>query len=321
MKLTMFLFTVLTTVTNFCHAAEFSLVTQNAGSTVRSSVSRLLPEEPSRNKFYVSLDGIPRDYKWTAPPIHVDTKITKEMVNFWVKEAMYRHSEKFNIGVDIKFESVNIQGWATYVNHDHFVPASAEGVPEGAGINFNWYENMRPSGPPGAEITENGIFIIWWEYCNFLHLDVIKCKDSIDQLVNHEARHFLQWQKVAMAAMKSTGNKQNTVPSSSDDLSSKELEVLMEKWGDVTHYQCREVEAYTQAVLAKDAPESSLSGHTFFRYFRGCRDSKWTDEFSQSLFETNEIFRKKRELRLKTNGPCRYFLGKRRVLCMQSKKG
>lgn len=233
------------------------------------------------DKADVPLALIPPDYPWVSPTIRASAYT--ESLYALVQRSLTRYGAYLQLDTIPEFRVVDVRDWATYVNYHHFVPLTAEGTPEGHGYNFNYYEDEEPKSLPVAEITETGAFVLWKQVLAYYGVPSPYDQDFIDSIVSHELRHFRQWRALAVEAMREVGQVRGNLPRTSRDLSTKAFARFMEKWGDVAHYQGRELEVYTSQVREGELPALTLQAPHVRQYYEGVKGSRWQDDFGDAI--------------------------------------
>ena len=196
---------------------------------------------------------------------------------------------------------VGTSEWADYVNHHHFVPSSCEGVPADFTFDYNWdghKENWSDHRKlPSAEVTQTGEFLLWIDVCNYREMPRDECVKWMNMAVAHESQHHTQWMELAAEAASRASQGapiQADFPSKLEDLRRipGAEQAFMEKWGDCAHYQCREVEVYSNQFVSGQmgrnmAPKRLPNVNS---YYNGCLASRWAGDFKRSLDLADVVF-------------------------------
>lgn len=157
-------------------------------------------------------------------------------------------------------------------------------------------------------MTETGEFLLWWERCNYYDMSEEKCRTFIRTAVRHEARHFDQWQRIAVNVLTILGQavRTNKLLSKLDELDkyAGARKAFMNVWADPAHYQCREVEVYTQQIETGEMSKERLGELDFRRRLQGlhtylqgdanspgCANSKWALEFANWIDRGRALFK------------------------------
>ena len=140
---------------------------------------------------------------------------SKEQIRDWTNEEIQVAGRILPVNL------MDTERWSTYVNYNHFVPLTLEGVPADYIFDYNWVENEDPRRfLPSAEVTETGEFVFWWNRCNYYEETEEKCRKFIRMAVSHEGYHHDQWQRIAIVVLTLLGEKvdQNNPPKTVTDL-------------------------------------------------------------------------------------------------------
>lgn len=215
---------------------------------------------------------------------HPPQNISPNEIRQWVSDAVYR------VNPELKVRLLQTSDWANYINNNHFVSLEAEGVPPGYQFNYSWDPVTGPKAHlPVAEVTETGEFMFWTDKCNFSVMGRDACRELIEAITRHEARHYAQWKRQAFASMKEINPNR---PPKSPPLSLSQMAktngavvAFFRTWADEAHYQCREVEVYVDQIHAREIPGSELPVRlkALLNYTLGCSKSRWAREFSPNL--------------------------------------
>lgn len=232
--------------------------------------------------------------------------VTSYPVEIYSKQQMFSwlRAELDKINPELELKLYSGQEWSDYVNYQHFVPLTLEGVPEGYVFNYNWdatltkEERIKKIKMPSAEVTEQGQFIMWRDRCNFYEFNESECKRYIAMVVSHEAQHYAQWLRLSKRTIEKLGLAVTT-PRTLDEIKKIEgaEQVFMSMWTDGAHYQCREVEVYSTQFLNGEM-DITLPGRlkTLENYYQGCVVSEHRDEFGQFLQRSEKLFRENKHL-------------------------
>ncbi len=248
-------------------------------------------EGPQREKKYATNESL------SYPPETISPKDLGEMLDS-LRGDERSHSDR--VLPEIKL--MKTAAWSNYVNFEHFGPLTFEGIPEGHTFDYSWDKTLTPEERqkrllPAAEVTESGQFLLWDNYCNYYEIPAARCRSTLQLIFRHEVRHYQQWRKLAPERPSSPSRRKKPV----SDLSSLlDLEKMpgakvefMKKWGNGPHYQCREVEVYTDQYLDKEITAAHLSAARLKRlegYFKGCRQGPWKAEFEPAMKNAERLF-------------------------------
>jgi hypothetical protein len=111
-------------------------------------------------------------------------------------------------------------------------------------------------------------------------------------IVKHENGHYRPWQQLANEAVRQL-NRTET-PRDLEELRRipGAERIFMLKWKSGPHYQCCEVEVYTNQMLANEMPRNSLPYVTrMLMYYNGCQASEFRADFASFLETARGIFR------------------------------
>jgi hypothetical protein len=235
----------------------------------------------------VPLPAIPADYAWTAPPDVEDAP--QDTIRAMVDRVLAVYAGRLGLEQPPAVRLAGVQEWATYVNYHHFVPLTAEGLPEDHGYNFNYYEDAEPKSLPVAEITETGEFVLWWQVLSYYGVPRNLYDRFIANVVSHELRHYRQWQRLAQDALREAGQPAGSPPRIRSDLSEEAFSRFMQKWGDIAHYQGRELDVYAAQIRAQELPPMLLLAPHIRSYYEGVRRSPWREEFIEAISFVEEM--------------------------------
>ncbi|MBM3265258.1 MAG: hypothetical protein FJY97_17805 [candidate division Zixibacteria bacterium] len=240
-----------------------------------------VPPETIAQATTVPLEKIPTDYPWALPPETAQTP--PESLEALIADALVRFGDYLGLEDLPKIHLVDTSEWAAYVNFRHFVSLTAEGAPDGHGYNFNYYADKTPKSLPVGEITETGVFVMWKQVLAYYDIPRPFYASYLSDIVSHELRHYRQWQTLATEAMRMVGQDIAQTPRTRSDLSDEAFVTFMEKWGDIAHYQGRELDVYTAQVREGELPPALLAAPHVRHYYERAKGSRWREEFKASI--------------------------------------
>lgn len=239
------------------------------------------------------LIGTPVD-AWSGEEnfIRPPTRYSYSLMKKWVERTRKEIAPQIP-SIDL----VDTPEWSDYVNNHHFVPLSCDGVPEGFVVDFNWDGHKGSANDhrklPTGEMTDEGKFLLWWDFCNFREYSRRECKDFIRWIVSHERGHHTQWLHLAVAAQvkardASTGGE---FPKQIGQITSNAADEFKKRWNNCAHYQCREVEVYAAQIASGEMSREMANARLGMlnEYDVGCRSSQWTEEFYPALDRAGAI--------------------------------